>query len=433
MFKLRVVTLAVVIVVRIMSVPLVNADTIQAPTCSRVDVQATIDAAVSGDTVIIPAGSATWTSGVSIPNSKNIALIGAGSNVTVIISGMSSSQLLQMNFSTSRVSGIQFVLTGSGEFAISVRGQNWRIDNCRFGNTTGNRKMAIFANGSSTSDHPVGVIDHCVFEPDIRVYVHGDQGLLAHREWAKPLGLGTNNAVFIEDCVFNRTQGGNTIDSHFGGRYVFRYNTVSGSYPEMHSVAENARATRSWEVYENTFDGGTVHPWTMGYVRGGTGVYFNNTYTGTWEVYGIAMDNRRSWENVSYPPGVADGTSPWDGNTAPTETYKGWPARDQIGRGSDEWLWTDANPYPPQASDPAYFWNNKHGDNDVVPYLANTAGDSRVAMHIQEGRDYFVGIPRPGYTPYTYPHPLIEDWEAFGPGGGEISTPAAPSGLRVQN
>ncbi|MCK4576539.1 T9SS type A sorting domain-containing protein, partial [candidate division WOR-3 bacterium] len=29
--------------------------------------------------------------------------------------------------------------------------------------------------------------------------------------------------------------------------------------------------------------------------------------------------------------------------------------------------------------------------------------------HIQSGRDYFDNTQKPGYTPYTYPHPLITD------------------------
>ena len=60
-----------------------------------------------------------------------------------------------------------------------------------------------------------------------------------------------------------------------------------------------------------------------------------------------------------------------------------------------------------------------------------TTSTRRTASHINmkpaspgiiEGRDYFSDTPLPGYTPYTYPHPLTG-------GGGTSPTPTpAPSG-----
>ena len=126
------------------------------------------------------------------------------------------------------------------------------------------------------------------------------------------------------------------------------------------------------------------------------------------------------------PPVLAmDVTLSWDGNTEPIETYRGWPARDQIGRGQDEWVWTEDNPYPPQSSEPAYFWNNKLETGEDLPVYVRDGGE----IHIKQNRDYYVSVPRPGYTPYTYPHPLIQEWEENGP----PPPPATPSGLRIRN
>jgi hypothetical protein len=56
----------------------VAAATINATNCSSAAVQAAINAAVDGDTVVIPSGTCTWTSGVTI-SGKGIKLQGSGS------------------------------------------------------------------------------------------------------------------------------------------------------------------------------------------------------------------------------------------------------------------------------------------------------------------------------------------------------------------
>ena len=45
-----------------------SANIIQAASCSRADVQAAINSAQDGDTVLVPAGECTWNSEVSIQN-----------------------------------------------------------------------------------------------------------------------------------------------------------------------------------------------------------------------------------------------------------------------------------------------------------------------------------------------------------------------------
>jgi hypothetical protein len=55
-----------------------RANTITAASCNTGDVQSAINSAAEGDTVNIPAGTCTWTSGVTI-SGKGIILQGAGS------------------------------------------------------------------------------------------------------------------------------------------------------------------------------------------------------------------------------------------------------------------------------------------------------------------------------------------------------------------
>jgi len=391
---------------------------INAESCSQTHVQAAITSANTGDTVIIPTGTSTWTSAVIIPDTKKITLQGAGSNSTIITVNITSGEALKAGFSKSRITGICFYLPNATT-AINIRGTEWRIDHCKFDNPgTSGLCTGVFANGTSPYPKNIlnGLVDNCEFI-NSRVLVCGDLALLAHEIWAQPLGLGTASAVYVEDCIITFTVFGNAIDANYGGSYVFRYNTVNDTSIDCHSLQSNSRGTRKWEIYNNTINQMKRTMWVPMFIRGGTGVIFNNVITGTWSTPKIAIDNVRSCQSRDVC-GICDGSSPWDGNES---GQKGYPCRDQIGRSTDQWLWTASKPYPPQALDPVYAWNNKHGVNDVTFYLHNC---SQNAFHIQEGRDYYINVIKPGYTPYTYPHPLR---------GSDRGKPAPPAELKISN
>jgi hypothetical protein len=383
-----------------------DAATAMASSCSRTHVQAAINTAGTGDTVLVPAGTCTWTGNVDIPNTKKLTLQGAGIGATMITAG-SYDCLIELNQSGSRVTGFELI-----NGYIQADGDGWRIHHCKFTSPSGGN--AVFVRGLRESIHPTGLIDHCVFV-NTRVEICGWAGLTAHALWSQPLNPGSGqNVVYVEDCNFTHTIFGNAIDSNYGGRYVFRYNTLNDVYVEAHSVQGDNRASRKWEIYRNTFHQNQRAMWVPMFLRGGTGVVFDNVLTGTWTTPGIALDNVRDCETRDVS-GKCDGTSPWDGNQA---GGNGYPCRDQIGRSTDSSLWTPSRPYPAQGLDPAYAWNNKLGASDVLFFHHNNC-----ANHIQSGRDYYNNTAKPGYTPYTYPHPLVQGW-----------TPAAiapPENLRV--
>jgi hypothetical protein len=282
---------------------------------------------------------------------------------------------------------------------IQVDGDGWRIDNCKIYRES-TFEEGVYVRGDRADKNPTGLVDHCVFH-NARVGVVGWAGLMAHTIWAQPLNLGSGNAVYVENNTFVLTVFGNAMDANYGGRYVFRYNTVTDAYIEAHSVQGLNRAVRSWEIYNNTFNQISRGMWVPMMLRGGTGVVFNNTVTGTWTLPKISLDNVRSCpdgRDFGTDPGWCTGSSRWDGNKA-----SGYSCRDQIGRSTDQWLWTTASPYPPQQLEPAYAWNNKFGTNDVTFYQHSCALS---IADIQPGRDYFDNTVKPGYVPYTYPHPL---------------------------
>ncbi|MFH1787587.1 MAG: DUF4215 domain-containing protein [archaeon] len=381
---------------------LINADS-----CSQVDVQAAIDAASAGDTVKVPAGSCVWSATVTIPDTKKITLRGQGYDNTVITADVNA---IWMGTSGSRVTGFGFILPSANVNIIEVKGEDWRIDNCKFNNLADASRISISANGVNVAVAPKGVIDNCVFLNG-RIGV-GGLGTFAKMSgiWANDLNLGTDDAVYVEDCVFTRPdgiKGKNCIDAGYGGKYVFRYNSVTDTQAQAHSLqAANTRGTRKWEIYNNEFIS-LAGDWAPIFIRGGTGVIFNNTLIGAWNSKTITVDNVRSSsgdvDDDLTGDGRCDGNNVIDGNTLNEE---GWPCRDQIGRSTDQWLWTTENPYPPQELDPAYFWNNKNEyGNSIEVYVHNGL---EVENHIQENRDYYNNVKKLGYTPYTYPHPLTQ-------------------------
>jgi hypothetical protein len=54
--------------------------------------------------------------------------------------------------------------------------------------------------------------------------------------------------------------------------------------------------------------------------------------------------------------------------------------------------------------EPAYSWNNVYTPTGAPVNIELASGAWAL---LQEGRDFYNNKPMPGYTPYTYPHPLV--------------------------
>jgi hypothetical protein len=386
------------------------AGTVIAASCSQNDVQAAVNDSVDGDTVLVPPGTCAWTSSVSIPATKGIVLQGAGIGNTVI--SITSGNALDMEGvegTCSRVTGFTFNRTGS-DSTIHINGtcKAWRFDNNRL---TGDKfHDAIVVKGIT-----YGVIDHNVLVNG-RVLV--SSSTLGHDSWLLPLTLGTANAVYIEDNEYPATVFSNAVDANKGARFVFRYNTLTDTYVEAHSGCQNhGRGVFSWEIYGNTFNT-TKWIYRPFLLRAGTGVVYDNVLTGQWTRPKIDVDDQRSCLTCGglWSAELCNGNSAFDGNNV---GENGYPCRDQIGRSTDDSLFSNA-PYPAQALEPAYAWDNTYGGTGVL-IEHNPALCSNSENHIQENRDYFNNAERPNYTPYPYPHPLVLG----------AQPPNAPQGLRT--
>lgn len=390
-----------------------EARTIAAAGCSQKEVQKAIDAAADGDTVLVPAGSAAWTtSNENRPavvisrkgREKRITLQGAGIGKT-IITDATGSQCFQVVIKTSEAgiySGVKdkaFRITGftfkgrGGDALISTTGYTkWRIDHCHFENS-----------GRSLWVSGIGLIDHCAFDKKDNgqsVFVsHMDFAGKDHGDgsWSSPLSLGTEKAVYIEDCTFKYyvKNPNAALDGCFGARVVFRHNKLINAFIAVHGTETSGRgrSIRSFEIYDNSFtlESPREH-FTAIFLRGGTGVIFDNKLTGGYRAFVLATNYR---SRDSYQPwGKCDGSSKWDGN----QESNGYPALDQIGRS------TDNGPGTPQQHDPLYEWDNTlNGANADIA----VSGGPEVQAHIKQGRDYHNDTSRPDYAPYVYPHPLV--------------------------
>jgi hypothetical protein len=370
------------------------AETRVAASCDAASVQGAINNASRGDTVTVPAGRCAWLTPVSIPAGFNITLQGAGAGATTI-DATSIGTPLYVAVGNRRVTGFTFVCG-----YITIDGEDWRIDHNEF--TCGSFQAGVYVAGFRPQAAPKGLIDHNSFL-NRRVIVYGYPGVsLAElnrtTQWYDPLALGTAEAVYVEDNTFLYTVFGNAMDCEYSGRLVFRHNTVTDTYLEVHSF-QGARACRKWEIYENTITKANFDVYRPMFLRGGTGVVFNNTMTGAFGEKAISIDNVRDFTTYGLPFGKCDGSSPWDGKADAT----GWPCLDQIGRGGDSSIFNGTPPpYPVQMSEPAYFWNNT-----LDGVLVGVSVDNGSTIHIHADRDYFVNKgSKPGYIPYQYPHPL---------------------------
>jgi hypothetical protein len=417
-----------------------RADTITAGSCQQPAVQSAVDAAQNGDTVEVPAGTCSWNgTDLVVWSNKAIHLQGAGIGRTVI----TTTRALYITVTTQtgagfRVSGFTWTHpTAAANFLITVANlvgpeftKGWRIDHNRF--IYGAAGQLTYVQGLTW-----GVIDHNIYDalgtgmPAAPLYIQGSintencsdaNRLSGHAYWQQPMNLGTDEAVYFEDNIVNYGNGSGppfVYDAGRGGSIVMRHNTVYNAYIQTHSARGCARGGMKYEVYNNRFFDSNSR---FAFKRSGSGVIFNNQITGS--RYGIEIDSQHipgAVFNSGQPIGVCDGTNPLDKNIEPN----GWPCLDQPGRGGQ------------QASVPIYAWNNGSDstcvgggacDNRTVVYLNGPASDQAAyikATPHSNGVVDFVNsgsTPKPGYTPFTYPHPVIS---------GALVPPAAPTNVRV--
>lgn len=421
----------------------IEAATRTAATCSRSHVQKAINAAHDGDTVVIPDGSCTWSSSVSLSGAKTVQgqhtcsvdSDGRATSCATIISG-SGLVVTGTDGKAWRIHDLGF----SGVSGIAVHGtsKTWRIDHNYFNAVGGwgatDTRIIFIDPGISlpgTPGYTTGVIDHNTFyHPHISICVHVRES--GNYDWDRNNSFGNSDAIYIEDNTLvgkynaDYSTGDPLTDCETGGSFVARYNKIINGWLETHAaVITNMRGCRKWEVYNNTFTNPAVD-WNWGvHLRGGSGMVFNNTWDVSFD-NAIALNVDRTyitggdpWQHLC-PNSDGDKAILGDTSNYPQSCSSGtgcvkidgfgngnYPCRDQIG-------WAGAGT---QYLQPALFWNNKVGGSYVDPVLWDSCSGC-LSTYLQSGRDYCTDASNRGvmpsscngitttYTPYTYPHPL---------------------------
>ncbi len=410
------------------------ATTITAASCSQADIQFAINVAQNGDTVMVPAGNCSWTSPLSL--SKAIRLQASGT-VTIVDDSLDPSDLLSISespYGTIRVSGFIWQANigpnttyGAGMIGMfhSEGGQPILVDGNTFNLTmTGNAIRAATNQGVIWNNRFTGIIGGNGYFNNAAALRHKMGSGTAWTEpsyWGITDTYGNKNLYFENNTLVNMLEG---IDIDSFGRAVLRYNTFINSAVVSHGSDTSGTGGRYFELYNNTFtyDATPTNP-TGPYgpaptnmngftsMRGGSAVIWNNTYgdinSGGWwgdksEVAFLAENVRRGG-----PYGC------WT---------QGYPFPDQFGWGYTVGGTQAGNTGIYQDPEPVYMWNNTGQGNinnpTVAEYYPNECGDNApsVTEYIKINRDYYMS-EKPGYVPYTYPHPLTT---------GTVVTPPPP-------
>ncbi|MBP6749380.1 MAG: hypothetical protein KA144_07055 [Xanthomonadaceae bacterium] len=401
-----------------------------AATCGRSDVQSAVDTVADGGTVNVPAGNCAWDDAVWWKN-KNVKLIGAGKDATIVNCAPCfniQSTATSSAFSRWRISGM--TLRGAAPSGIVITlwdnyggaHYGWRIDHMRFQYPGAGSGYGIFIGGPT-----YGLIDHNEWQwgNGLAIIVAAQidseyPASLANPQGgyvlSQPLEMGSPKAVYIEDNTYVSTAPGGCAaydTSSGGGRAVFRYNTVTGCLYYSHWTRTVEIGGVLHEIYRNTFNGNAAFDMYPIRLEAGTGAIFDNTNLMS-DNYAL-LDERRGFVEDSAPLGACDGSKAWDGN-AGDPAAPGWPCLGQIGRAPGRSI-AQIVAGSKQLSAPLYVWNNGRQstcrtggacDNSMgVSVYGGSEAYVKATPHPNGEVDYVVSaLPKPGYRPFVYPHPL---------------------------
>jgi len=405
-------------VIRILNINPASTDTHTAASPSLADVRSAINAASPGDTVRVPAGSATWTQELVID--KKINLIGAGQTSTYITSNYTAGDYL-----------IYFWPPGSSTTtACRISGFNFNFANKCYGINVGSSPGYIFRNVridhnifQNAAGNLVGIAGAVFGVADNNSFIHTQSGRQAHdnhqdSQWCwnnLAAEYGTENNFYYEDNTY--TGPGIIVSAGGqGNRYCVRHNTITNTDTsvfwmfDMHgSYTEDMLSAMVVEVYGNTINSA----YGVGSLdqRGSMALFYNNIFSCSTVDIGIRNEYNTNVDLLS--PVTAT-------NGEPKRIHKSyyWGNKNKGTRVSAAILET------------AYYSNLGRNvpqfNIDCFDEVASFNGSSgvgvgtlasRPASCSTEGVGYWAtdqnrlyrwhnGAWEVFYTPYTYPHPL---------------------------
>jgi len=326
----------------------VQAAKINARSPSFFDVSEAITSAAKGDTVIVPAGTASWTQTLVI--NKPISLVGqttvnytneTANDQTIIFDDVSRSStpsapiihvivtagdmnveptvpLLVIKGFTFR--GSPNTPTGAANGAIMLAGTcpAVRLSNCHFD--------SLYQSSIYTFGWIYGVMDNCL-HTITRFLLTGTMGMATYNgqkygdgSWTEDAHWGSYKFFFTENNVVHaKSPAQYGMDAKRGARYVVRYSKIYDlSFVQTHGTEEGRdRGCRAIEFYNNICNrSSTTAPGSPGGLRSGNLLFHDNKYTGMalgtpW----VSLSAFRTFVNFQ-PWKLASGDNAWDRNDA---------------------------------------------------------------------------------------------------------------------
>lgn len=290
-----------------------------AASTSAVDVQACLNQTLHcGDTVVIPSGSSTWTTQVTMtpPTScsanQGLTLQGAtvctggcpaGSggaslaftdNTTITLSNASGSSLFVGQCSNTafctleNITFIDGVAQSNAQLGIQgTHGQvSFRAHNIHFQSALTTGVDAIFYNGYGLVDHWLTNSTSTAGNESTPLNFGGDLTTHGELNWNDATNFGSSEAIFVEDSQFVSANGGNTgeglFDAYYGCKITLRHSIVTGfQVGGWHGTDSGGyRSCVLGDIYNLTLS--TTPSQVVGNTRGGVLLFHDNALTGNW-------------------------------------------------------------------------------------------------------------------------------------------------------
>jgi len=264
------------------------AATISSASCSYEDVKAAYDSASEEDTIIVPAGAATWLSTLTVTKSltirgmtkecpdacvDNTVITSAGSNKLIVISVTGDKTIdisgLTLDANEDSQNGSVLSITNHSDTDPLY---NLRIHHNNIRNAYG---RPIYILGMV-----FGLIDSNHFYDNRKDIGVGGSDAISWTLFPATDNFGTKNYLYFEDNISDLNHY-ICLGSGNGGRWVFRHNTIKNARGDgcldAHGDTNN-RGVVAFEVYENTVERINNKARFLDY-RGGSGIIYNNEVT----------------------------------------------------------------------------------------------------------------------------------------------------------